>query len=146
MELQRQQQHQEDMLREQRDRERMDRVRSEQPSQQAPVQSHAGSIPIHQPVASKVQNTIHGPNGLLGNGGTGLQQNGPPSNPQGGIFGMQSQHDQQRQPQFAHQQVGAPQQAAQAFLGGPSPMSGQAQLAHGQQPILNVSLCDRFCV
>src|SRR6201999_1244066 len=44
--------------REAQERERLDRLHQEQ--QQRPVQSHAGSIPIHQPVASKVQNSIHG--------------------------------------------------------------------------------------
>lgn len=133
--------HQEELMmrdREARERERMDRLRSEQQPQQAPVQSHAGSIPIHQPVASKVQNSIHGPNGLLSNGGSGPQQNGP-STSQSSIFGLQPQHEQQRQPPYASQPATQSQQGPQSFLGGPSPMSGQAQLAQGQQPILNVS-------
>ena len=144
------QRHQELMAmrdREARDREReeMERLHREQQQQQQqqqqrPVQSHAGSIPIHQPVASKVQNSIHGPNGLLSNGGAGPPQpNGlPQANASSSLFGAPTQHEAQRPPQFIHQQVGPPQQSAQPFMAGPSPMPGQAQLAHGQQPILNV--------
>jgi len=106
-------------------RERMDRMQREH--QQAPLQSHAGSIPIHQPVASKVQGALQGPNGLLGNGGAAVAAGAS----QGIAFG-----EQQRQGPYPHQPVSQPQ----GFLGGPSPMQSQAQLAHGQQPILNDAL------
>jgi paired amphipathic helix protein Sin3a len=130
--------HQEEMMMRERDRAQMERMHREQ-LEQRPVQSaHAGSIPIHQPVASKVQNSIHGPNGLLSNGGAGtIAQNGPPAS-SGSLYGV-SAPEQQRS-QFIHQQGVPPsQQPAPAFLGGPSPMPQQAQLASGQQPILNVS-------
>ena len=122
------------------ERERMERLRQEQ--QQRPVQSHAGSIPIHQPVASKVQNSIHGPNGLLANGGAGaVQHNGPATSTAGGLFGGPVQHDSQRPPQYLHQQVPASTaQSSQTFMSNPSPMPATAQLAHGQQPILNDAL------
>lgn len=129
--------------REAREREQMERMHQEQQHQQRPVQSHAGSIPIHQPVASKVQNSIHGPNGLLANGGTGaVQHNGPGPATSSNLFGGPAQHDSQRPSQFMHQQqVVAPQpQQAQPFMPGPSPMPAPAQLAHGQQPILNDAL------
>jgi paired amphipathic helix protein Sin3a len=126
--------------REAQERERLDRIHQEQ--QQRPVQSHAGSIPIHQPVASKIQNSIHGPNGLLANGGTGaVPHNGPGPSVSSGLFGGAGQHEPQRPSQYLHQQVpvSAPQPGP-AFMPGPSPMSAPAQMAHGQQPILNDAL------
>jgi paired amphipathic helix protein Sin3a len=119
--------------------ERLERERDRQEQEQRPVQSHAGSIPIHQPIANKVQNSIHGPNGLLSNGGVGpLPQSGPPA-AAGSLYGP-SAADQNRA-QFSHQAVAPPaQQPAGGFLGGPSPMQGQASLASGQQPILNDAL------
>lgn len=136
------QRHQEEMMMRERDarerdRQQMERLHHEQ-QEQRPVQSHAGSIPIHQPVANKVQNSIHGPNGLLSNGGAGpIHQKGP-SGGGGTIYG--SSAPEQQRPQFIHQQVAPPAQPpAQAFMPGPSPMPAQAQLASGQQPILNVS-------
>ncbi|ETI24167.1 hypothetical protein G647_03536 [Cladophialophora carrionii CBS 160.54] len=126
--------------REAQERDRLDRLHQEQ--QQRPVQSHAGSIPIHQPVANKVQNSIHGPNGLLANGGAGaIPQNGPGHSVNNGLFGGAGQHDAQRQPQYLHQQAQPPApQPGQTFMPGPSPMSAPAQMAHGQQPILNDAL------
>jgi paired amphipathic helix protein Sin3a len=167
-ELQRQldQEHREREARDrhERDREHMERMHREQQQQQQqqqhhaqqqhPVQSHTGSIPIHQPVASKVPSSIHGPNGLLSNIGSG--QGSQASNAQGGnsggssIFGMSAQPaaNPPRQSTFLHQPVGPPQpQPGPGFMGpgpvpgpGPSPMPGQATLGQGQQPILNVSV------
>ena len=57
----------------------------------APHHSSAGSIPIHQPVASRISGAIHSPNGLLANHGAGAggapppQMGGPP--PQGAASG-----------------------------------------------------------
>ena len=137
------QRHQEEMMMRERnarerDRLQMERLHREQ-QEQRPVQSHAGSIPIHQPVANKVQNSIHGPNGLLSNGGAGpVQQKGPSGGGAGSIYA--SSAPEQQRPQFIHQQVAQPTQPpAQTFMPGPSPMPAQAQLASGQQPILNVS-------
>lgn len=129
--------------RERDQREQMERMHQEQHQQQRPVQSHAGSLPIHQPVASKVQNSIHGPNGLLANGGAGaVQHNGPAPSATANIFGGPAQHEPQRPSQYMHQQVAAPPppQQGQPFIPGPSPMPAPAQLAHGQQPILNDAL------
>ncbi len=136
------QRHQEEMMMREheareRDRQQMERIHREQ-QEPRPVQSHAGSIPIHQPVANKVQNSIHGPNGLLSNGGAGPIQHKGPSGGSANLYG--SSAPEQQRPQFIHQQVGPPaQQPASAFMPGPSPMPAQAQLASGQQPILNVS-------
>lgn len=130
--------HEEMMMREREVREHQDRMQREQ--EQRPVQSHAGSIPLHQPVANKVQNSIHGPNGLLSNNAP--QQNGPASNGPGGIFGPPGPEQQRSQfmPQAQPPMGGPPPQQGPAFLGGPSPMPAAAQLPHGQQPILNDAL------
>src|SRR5947199_9267041 len=57
-----------------------------------PHQNHAGSIPIHQPVASKVTTPSHGPRGLLSNIGPAAGVSAPsgplgvPNGP-GNMFG-----------------------------------------------------------
>jgi len=101
--------------REARDRQ-LDRMSRDQ---QAPLQSHVGSLPLHQPVASKVQGSLQGPNGLLGNGGAGAV-NTSASAPQ--TFGAQGQT------------------APQPYMTQPSPALVQQQIANGQQPILNDAL------
>ncbi len=132
-------QEREAIQRQEREQREMDRLRQEQAQQQQPVQSHAGSIPIHQPVANKVQNSIHGPNGLLSNGGAGPQPNGPATSAPGGLFGVAA-HEQQRN-SFPQQTLAPPShQPTQTFMAGPSPMQAAAQLPHGQQPILNDAL------
>ena len=142
LEMRRQQE--ENMLRERdvREREQIERMQREQ-QQQRPVQSHTGSIPIHQPVATNIKNTAHGPNGLLSNGGAGVIQQGvpPPSSGPNSLFSMHTQAPEPPRQYMPHQPVQAPPpQQAPGFIGGPSPMAGQAQLAHGQQPILNDAL------
>jgi paired amphipathic helix protein Sin3a len=133
--------HEEMVQREREARDRQDRLHREQ--EQRPVQSHAGSIPLHQPVANKGQNPIHGPNGLLSNNAAG-PPNLPNASGPGGIFG--GPPPEQPRAQFLQQPpqpipVQAPaQQSAAAFIGGPSPMQQAAQLPHGQQPILNDAL------
>lgn len=130
--------------REQREREQLERQQMErQRGEHHPVQSHTGSIPLHQPVASKVPNSIHGPNGLLSNLGSN-QPNGPGSSVQssGGpasLFGG---------PQMQQHGEGTPRSYMQ-YPGGPPMMGHNAQgqqipgnvaaLAQGQQPILNAS-------
>ncbi|KAK3393589.1 hypothetical protein B0H63DRAFT_406819 [Podospora didyma] len=74
---------QEDIARRERERERErddpDPQQREPYQPSAPHHSTAGSIPIHQPVASRISTTIHSPGGLLANHG------GPaPSIPIGG--------------------------------------------------------------
>lgn len=125
-----QQRHQEDLML--RERDARDRDQILQREQQ--LQGRSGSMPIHQPVASKVQNPIHGPNGLLANGGAIPPQQTPTS------FGMHNQvSEPPRQPTYSHQAPVHPQgQPGQPIFTGPS--QAQAQLPHGQQPILNVSV------
>ncbi|KAK0730356.1 hypothetical protein B0H67DRAFT_638870 [Lasiosphaeris hirsuta] len=54
-----------------REREREEAERHREPPYQptAPHHSSAGSLPIHQPVASRISTTIHSPGGLLANHG-----------------------------------------------------------------------------
>ena len=116
---------------EMRERERQERERERQldrlsrDHQQAPLQSHAGSIPLHQPVASKVQGSLQGPNGLLGNGGAGVIQVANSSAPLNQSF-VASQLSGQAPPQPYSIQA--------------SPSMAHQQIANGQQPILNDAL------
>jgi paired amphipathic helix protein Sin3a len=145
--IERQRQREELHMREQeqmnRERELAERAHREQ-LQHHPVQSHTGSIPIHQPVASKVPNTIHGPNGLLSNlgSGSGPSNSMTASNGPTGLFnaGPQQQESTPR-PTYHHQNAPPPPpQPMPGFAGpGPSPMPGHAAIGQ-QQPILNVRL------
>lgn len=124
-----------------RDRDLAERAHQEQLHNHT-VQSHTGSIPIHQPVASKVPNTIHGPNGLLSSLGSGVASTNimTASNAPTNLFnvGIQQQ-DTTPRPAYLHQNPPPPppQQVMSGFVGpGPSPMPAIGQ----QQPILNVSI------
>lgn len=129
--------------REQREREREQLDRQREP-QHHPVQSHTGSIPLHQPVANKVPNSIHGPNGLLSNLG-GNAPNGPQGSMQSssgpaGIFGSQMRHGEGTPGSFMQHPAGPPAQAMLGFgASGPQITGNVAALTQGQQPILNVS-------
>lgn len=124
-----------------RDREQREREQMERQREHHPVQSHTGSIPLHQPVASKVPNSIHGPNGLLSHLGTN-----PPSGPQSNVqssggpaslFGPQMQHGEGT-PRPYMQHPGGP--SMMGYNGPGQQIPGNvAALAQGQQPILNVS-------
>lgn len=127
--------------REQREREQIERQHLERQRDQHTVQSHTGSIPLHQPVASKVPNSIHGPNGLLSNLGTN-----PPSGPQGsvqtaggpgGLFGPHMQQHGEGTPRSYMQHPGGPPMMGYNGAGQQIP-GNVAALAQGQQPILNV--------
>ena len=129
--------------REQREREQMERQQMERQREHHPVQSHTGSIPLHQPVASKVPNSIHGPNGLLSSLG-----NNPPNGPQGNVqssggpaslFGPQMSQHGEGTPRSYMQHPGAPPMMGYNGQGQQIP-GNVAALAQGQQPILNVSL------
>ncbi|KAI9812481.1 MAG: Transcriptional regulatory protein sin3 [Pycnora praestabilis] len=164
------QQQQEDIAnreREQREREYRERQQREQEQQQqqpAPQlhQNHTGSIPIHQPVASKVPTAIHGPNGILSSLGGGGGSNipgaplGAPSGPVN-IFGGPSQPSESAPRSFMQQASQGPQQQQhqpsqqfqqqhQQLLGfngtpGVHQMPGTvAGLPQGQQPILNTRI------
>ncbi|KAH8692147.1 putative transcription factor [Talaromyces proteolyticus] len=143
----------EDMVqreREQREREREHLERQQREQQQHPVQSHTGSIPIHQPVASKVPNSIHGPNGLLSNIGGGApsnpSQSSVQSNTVSSLFGTQMppHQDGAPRPYMPHTQP-PPSQPMMGYNGSTAPAAAQipgnvAAMAQGQQPILNDAL------
>lgn len=141
IERQRQQEEMVHREREQIERQQLERQREQQ---HHPVQSHTGSLPLHQPVASKVPNSIHGPNGLLSN----LSAN-PPNGPQntaqssggpGGIYGAQIPPGESTRAYMQHP-AGPPGQPMLGYsTSGPQIPGNVAALAQGQQPILNVSL------
>jgi paired amphipathic helix protein Sin3a len=148
-------QHQDDMVRRDQDRERnLDRTERERDRetneryQTTPRHSSAGSIPIHQPVASRISGAIHSPGGLLANH-NGSAAGGPPlaGGHSGAIAnfggpmpasaeqqGRQGQHGAQgnagsQHQMFApmpHAQAGAPQGAASA---GPASSAAAAAAA-----------------
>ena len=115
---------------------------------QHPVQNHAGSIPIHQPVASKSSSNMN----ILSNLTTahiqrerlGMNVNNPPG---GGLFNAPQQGPEETSGPYMHQPVQPPPQQSMAPGGaGPSPMQGNGPaLAQGQQPILNVSIVPERC-
>ncbi|KAI9806968.1 MAG: Transcriptional regulatory protein sin3 [Piccolia ochrophora] len=143
-ERQRQQEGMAQRVREQREREQRERQQREAQSQ--PHQTDAGSIPIHQPVASRAPAAIHGPGGLL----SGSAAAGPA--PPGGAFGapagpgtgfgggVASSDGPHRQLQSLPPQQTQAQPIA--LNGNPAahPMQGVAGLPQGQQPILNDAL------
>ncbi|KAJ5593312.1 hypothetical protein N7537_010216 [Penicillium hordei] len=140
-------QRQEEMAHRERERERDHREqierqleRREQPHH--PVQSHTGSIPLHQPVANKVPNSIHGPGGLLSTLG-GNPQSGHQGGPQSaaGLFGPQMQHGEGTPRSYMQHPGGPPGQPMMAYNAAGQQIPGNvAALAQGQQPILNDAL------
>ena len=138
-----------EILERQRQEELVHREREiERQREHHPVQSHTGSIPLHQPVASKVPNSIHGPNGLLSNLGTN-PPNGPQSNVQSsggpaGLFGPQMQHGEGTPRPYMQHPGGPPMMG---YNGSGQQIPGNvAALAQGQQPILNVGFPHTPCI
>ncbi|KAI9699199.1 MAG: Transcriptional regulatory protein sin3 [Bogoriella megaspora] len=128
-----------------REREQQQRERDlRQQEQGLQHQTHAGSIPLHQPhaVAPQIRSAIHGPNGLLANVGPGpasssastISASGGP----GSIFsgGPVQQNEGPQRMQMTQSQ----QQALMPFAGGPGVQAGAVGMGQGQQPILNVGL------
>ncbi len=144
----------EHLQREQRERERehADRqererqLREQQYNPAPPHQNNTGSIPIHQPVASRLPGAIHSPGGLLANHG-GAPPSGPlgapngPGNAFGGPLHTEASRPIQHNPQQAtnqlqqqqgfgpsilhHNAVGGP--SGNAGFGGPLQQQQQAQ-------------------
>lgn len=143
IERQRQQEEMVHREREQRERER-EQLERQREQQHHPVQSHTGSLPLHQPVASKVPNSIHGPNGLLSNLSAN-PSNGPQSAMQssggpGGVYGAQIQPGESTSRAYLQHPAGPPGQPMLGYsASGPQIPGNVAALAQGQQPILNVS-------
>lgn len=100
-----------------RDREESERQHREYQPSAPPHHSSAGSIPIHQPVASRIANSIHSPGGLLANHGGPAPSIplGAPSGPTAS-FGGPLLGDSARPPQ--HSGPGA----------GPAPNANQHQV------------------
>lgn len=133
----------------QREHEQRERQQREQ-QQTLPLQSQTGSIPIHQPVASRIPTSIHGPNGLLSHLGTSAG-NGPPvsamsvSSGSTSVFGghIPAADNTPRSliPQSTPGSIASQQMIGFGATPGPHSLSGGvAALPQGQQPILNVSL------
>jgi paired amphipathic helix protein Sin3a len=101
------------------DRERQQREQREQYGPAPPHQSNAGSIPIHQPVASRLAGAMHSPGGLLSTHG-GAPPAGPLGAPSGpsNAFGGPLHGDAGRAVQHNAQPAAAQLQQHQPF--GPS--------------------------
>ena len=147
-EIERRQQQQEAIA--QRDYEREIELREQQQRERhhSPLENHIGSIPIQQPVASRIPATLHGPNGILNHQhvGTNGVQTGPsvalgaPSGPVN-VFANNVQPAREASPRQFIQQ--APQLIPPQQLLNPGGVEAAQQLPAGlsqgaQQPILNV--------
>ena len=134
----------------QRDYEREIELREHQQREQhhSPLENHTGSIPIQQPVASRIPATLHGPNGILNHqhvGTNGVQVApsaplGAPSGP-GNVFVNNMQPGREASPRQFIQQ--GPQLIPAPQLLNPGGLEAAQQvpaaLSQGaQQPILNV--------
>lgn len=109
------------MLRQQEERERehIERERQHREQHQYAVPQHqnnTGTIPIHQPVASRVPQAIHSPGGLLANHGGAPASNplGGPNGP-GNAFGGPLHSEASRTMQQPNQHNSVAQQQHQLF-------------------------------
>jgi len=107
------------------ERQERDRLQREQYGSAAPHQNNTGSIPIHQPVASRLPGAIHSPGGLLANHGSAPPPGplGAPSGP-GNAFGGPLHSDANRPVQHNPQPSGPQLQHQQGF--GPSILNHNA--------------------
>ncbi|MCJ1249064.1 Transcriptional regulatory protein sin3 [Trapelia coarctata] len=145
--LEERQRQQDAMMQREHDRDRDMRQAVEQ--QQSPHENHTGSIPLQQPVASRIPSTLHGPNGILStssNASVGLNQLAAPLGAllgPGNVFtnGVTA-HDNVGRATMQHPGQAAPPQ--QMLFPGPAnpqqPPNGAGALSQGQQPILNDAL------
>ena len=111
---------QEEMVQREREHNERERQHREQQYQSIPQhQNNTGTIPIHQPVASRLPGAIHSPGGLLANHGASAQPGplGAPSGP-GNAFGGPLHSEGNRSLQQHNQQNAIAQQQHQMF--GPS--------------------------
>lgn len=113
----------------------------------SPRENHTGSIPLQQPVPSRGQGTLHGPNGILAHlnsaNGPNLSSNTSgvsnafPGNTQPTREGSPRSFVQQPVQNLPHQQLlGSFTNAANTQ----QLPNGMAALSQGQQPILNVRI------
>ncbi|KXH67828.1 histone deacetylase interacting [Colletotrichum salicis] len=138
---------------ERREQEQAERRRRDGYPPGPPHHSNAGSIPIHQPVASRAMGAIHSPGGLLANHGSGSSGPpmplGAPSGP-GANFGGPLQPDNSRPPPHGgpnnpntqHQMFAPiphttvpPSNSLGAASGGPPVFGGPLQQREGQPPM-----------
>ena len=114
------------------ERQERDRQQREQHGPAPPHQSNTGSIPIHQPVASRLTGAMHSPGGLLSTHGgappSGLGAPSGPGNAFGGPLHGEANRSVQHQPQTAAAQL----QQHQGF--------GPTILGHNAPPTSNVPL------
>ncbi|KAL8842559.1 MAG: hypothetical protein Q9170_000513 [Blastenia crenularia] len=114
----------------------------------SPRENHTGSIPLQQPVPSRGQGTLHGPNGILAHLNAG---NGPNPVPnalggQGNIFPGNGYSASETSPRAFLQQPVQSIPHQQLLSGFSHPVNsqqlpnGMAALSQGQQPILNDAL------
>ncbi|TPX09314.1 uncharacterized protein E0L32_009506 [Thyridium curvatum] len=124
-------QQQDEMAHRERERER-----EQYPPGAPPHHSSAGSIPIHQPVASRIPGAIHSPGGLLANHGGGPNiPLGPPSGPPppAANFGPPLSNESSRQMQHGGQ-AGPPPSQQHMFAPmphGPVPPSNSLGASNG---------------
>lgn len=109
-----QQAQQDEMARREREQNERERQHREQYQSTPPHQNNTGSIPLHQPVASRVSGVIHSPSGILANHGASTQSAplGAPEGPRN-AFGPPLHLDANRNIQ--QQYPGHPQQQHSIF-------------------------------
>lgn len=130
---------------ERREREQEDRRRRDGFPPGPPHHSNAGSIPIHQPVASRISGAIHSPGGLLANHGSAAPPmplggpSGPPAN-----FGGPLQADPARPPQHGGPSNGPAQHQMFAPISHPTnPPNAHPGAPGGPPPIFGGPLQQR---
>ena len=127
------------------DREREPQTQRSMDHQRSPPGNHAASIPLQQPIASRIPSTLHGPNGILSsNPNVGIAQSGTPlSAPNGPVnaFANGASHEGVGRPFGLQPGQNTPQNPLVGFNGPPAPLTnGGAAMSQGQQPILNDAL------
>ena len=145
-----------DLLNQQRERQARElQMRDQQQREQlqSPRENHAGTIPLQQPVASRVPATLHGPNGILNEQHLASPAHNQPPQPLGAPSGpsnvfsgnVQNVTEGSLRP-FAHQvphNIPAQQQQLLNLTNAAAPQQPNgvgAVGSQGQQPILNDAL------
>lgn len=132
-----------------RDRDSGERHHRDQytPSTGTPHHSNAGSLPIHQPVASRVPGAIHSPGGLLANHGGSAPSvplgaaSGPVNSFGGSVQGEANRPPQHNAQSASSQMFGAisgHNPAPAGSIGGPGPVFGGPLQQDGNRPTQGV--------
>ena len=147
---------QEQRQREQLQREQMQREQQQRDQQReqlpSPRENHTATVPIQQPIASRVPATLHGPNGILNDQNPGV--GAVPPQPLGHLGttagpghvvgnGVQPANDNSLRPFAQHLTHALPPQSLLGLTNSGTPQqlpNGVAALSQGQQPILNDAL------